>query len=320
MNTLRWVLLILGALILFAIYWYDKKRRPAAHRRLLDDAEAAVEADEFRAVRERREPRFDALQAAGGTKPAASPEPETVTIKKAPKPEAAEGKSVRPEPKLEPKLEPNPEPPQFELKPAPPQAEPEKSEETPPSSQTVRKEAFKGLDSNPGATTLKPERTAPPKPAPRIEPKTKPSEDKLVVLYVVSSASSEITGEAMTKAFAETDLQYGEMKIFERTVKYSGKDEVLFRVANMVKPGTFELSRLREYRLKGLTLFMQLPGPVEGLKAFNTMLFCAQSLADKLGGEVLDSRREPLDSPSIEKLRGEIQLYSLQRRQAGFEH
>jgi cell division protein ZipA len=150
-------------------------------------------------------------------------------------------------------------------------------------------------------------------------PAKPPPEDRLVVLHVKAHNGDAFAGEALAQAFAESELQYGEMQVFQRTVKFAGKDEVLFRVASMVKPGTFDLSRLRDQQTPGLALFMQLPGPMEGVKAFNTMLHCAQGLATRLGGDVLDQTREPLEQPIIDRMRGEIQLFGLQRRQAGLD-
>ena len=56
---------------------------------------------------------------------------------------------------------------------------------------------------------------------------------------------------------------------------------------------------------------MRLPGPMEGLKAFNTMLDCAQTMASKLDAKVLDESRSVLTQQSIDHLREEIQLFSL---------
>jgi cell division protein ZipA len=60
-----------------------------------------------------------------------------------------------------------------------------------------------------------------------------------------------------------------------------------------------------------LALFMQLPGPLEGLKAFNAMVDCAQRLALELDAELQDATHSALTNQTIDHMREEIQLFSL---------
>lgn len=279
MNTLRWMLLILGAVLLFAIYWFDRKRRPPVHHRLLDD----IEDSDGRVDEEAGRDNEDQYSLP---------------------PADSSGLATRVEPSFGSRAPGNPGGMEFP-EPTPPPA---------PQHKPIKPRPVEP----PIVTTRAPEKPASHQPA-SASPAAKASsgDERLVVLYVVPAASSEFTGEGLAEAFAQAELQYGEKQVFQRTVKLGGKDEILFLVTNMLKPGIFDLSRLRELRCRGLSLFMQLPGPIDALKAFNTMLHCAQVLAGKLGGEVLDASREPLDQIGIERLRGDIQLFGLKLRQAG---
>jgi cell division protein ZipA len=149
---------------------------------------------------------------------------------------------------------------------------------------------------------------------PRIKPKPaeRPSSsDKIVSLYVVARRAAMFRGEAIRAAAEREDLEYGDMQIFNRVVERNGRRQIVFSMANAVKPGTFDLDHLRTLSTPGLVLFLQLPGPLESLKAFNAMLDCAQRLADELDGELRDETRSVLSNQTIDHMREEIQLYSL---------
>jgi len=159
-------------------------------------------------------------------------------------------------------------------------------------------------------------------PAPKSKPKVKSVEikaadrsstadDKIISLYVVARPLMALRGEAILKAAEDVDLDYGEMQIFNRVVERSGRRQIVFRMANAVKPGTFDLDNLWNLTTPGLVLFMQLPGPLEGLKAFNSMLDCAKKLAVELNAELRDETRSVLSNQTIDHMREEIQLYSL---------
>lgn len=111
---------------------------------------------------------------------------------------------------------------------------------------------------------------------------------QVIVMYVVASSSQPFTGRAVLKAFHAHKLLFGDQDIFHRFAKYGTERETVFSVANMFKPGTLIQKDLIHGEVKGLSLFMQVPGPREPLVAFNEMLHCAQHLATTLNGELRD--------------------------------
>ncbi|MGH8503789.1 MAG: cell division protein ZipA [Gammaproteobacteria bacterium] len=135
--------------------------------------------------------------------------------------------------------------------------------------------------------------------------------DKIISLYVVARRPAVFRGDAIAQAAEMLNLEYGEMQIYNRMVERGGRRLVVFSMANAVQPGTFDVDNLRSLTTPGLALFMQLPGPLEGLKAFNAMLDCAQQLSAELDGELLDETRSVLSTQTVDHLREEIQLHSL---------
>ncbi len=135
--------------------------------------------------------------------------------------------------------------------------------------------------------------------------------DKIITLYLVARRPGGLRGEAIYSAVEHAGLQYGEMQIFNKVIERNGQRLLVFSLANAVQPGTFNLHELRHFTTPGLALFMQLPGPMEGLKAFNLMLDCAQRLASDLDAELRDETRSVLSNQMIDHIREEVQLFSL---------
>jgi cell division protein ZipA len=161
-----------------------------------------------------------------------------------------------------------------------------------------------------------------PVPAPRLErslkrlkPRTvdRPAAptDKIVSLYVVARRPATFRGESIRRAAEGVNLEYGDMQIFSRIIERNGRRLILFSLANAVKPGTFDEDAMQDLTTPALAIFMQLPGPLEGLKAFNAMLDCAQRLAVELDAELQDETHSALSNQTIDHMREEIQLFSL---------
>jgi cell division protein ZipA len=77
-------------------------------------------------------------------------------------------------------------------------------------------------------------------------------------------------------------------------------------VANLVKPGNFDMARIASLQTPGLSFFMALPGPVSALDAWDAMLPTAQRLAELLDGLVLDEERNALGRQRIAHMRDEL--------------
>jgi cell division protein ZipA len=109
-------------------------------------------------------------------------------------------------------------------------------------------------------------------------------------------------------------LKYGRFKIFHKLA--AGKDSTtspVFSVASITEPGSFDLANIGEQTIPGLTLFMVLPGAVEGRLAFESMLDLARAAADQFDGEVLDDSGITLSIQRAGYIRDEIIDYERKR-------
>ncbi|MEO8811165.1 MAG: cell division protein ZipA [Rhodanobacter sp.] len=130
--------------------------------------------------------------------------------------------------------------------------------------------------------------------------------ERIVTLFVVGREGGHFNGSDLVVAAEKAGLEFGDMGIYHRLV--DGKRELgpIFSVANMLKPGNFDLSRLSTLQTPGVSFFMTLPAPLPALDAWDAMLPTAQRLAELLDGQVLDEERNALGRQGIAHIRDQL--------------
>ena len=124
-----------------------------------------------------------------------------------------------------------------------------------------------------------------------------PSE--VLILYVLLPEGREIKGQDLLPLLLTLGFKFGEMDIFHRHQDSTGAGEVLFSLANMFNPGTFDVDQMEKISTRGISLFMTLPGPGEPLQNFNLMNNAAKKIAEEFGGQVLDGQRSVLTVQTV---------------------
>jgi cell division protein ZipA len=133
--------------------------------------------------------------------------------------------------------------------------------------------------------------------------------ERIVTLYVAARAGDKLAGSDVVVAAEKAGLEFGDMGIFHRLVIGKKVDGPVFSMANMVKPGNFDMSQLDSVQTPGVTLFMTLPGPLPALDAWEMLLPTAQRLAELLDAQVLDEDRNALGRQRIAHLRDELRAW-----------
>ncbi len=139
---------------------------------------------------------------------------------------------------------------------------------------------------------------------------------RIVTLFVAARDDALIDGAAIVIAAEKAGLTYGHMGIFHRLVDGRPEAEPVFSVANLVKPGHFDLRNVHDIETPGLTFFMTLPGPVPALDAWETMLPTAQRMAELLDAVVLDEQRNALGRQRIAHIRDELRGFDREQEKA----
>ncbi len=186
----------------------------------------------------------------------------------------------------------------------------------PPAAQARRPEPAappKAARSVPPAPAAEPEesvRSAPAEepaaPARDGAPRPPTQDEKIVALFVVAPRGQRFRGPAVTRALTDAGLQFGAMDIYHRYPRQDSAAEPVFSVANLVDPGTLDPAAMDDFVTPGLSLFMRLPGPMAGVQALDDLVATARRLADNLDGELRDQTRSVLSRQTIEALREEV--------------
>jgi cell division protein ZipA len=130
--------------------------------------------------------------------------------------------------------------------------------------------------------------------------------EEVLVINVVSRDPDGFKGPALLQNILESGLRFGKMDIFHRHESMAGNGEVLFSMANGVKPGTFDLDDIDLFSTRAVSFFLGLPGPRHPKQAFDVMVAAARKLSSELNGELKDDQRSVLTAQTIEHYRQRI--------------
>ncbi|MCW3147893.1 cell division protein ZipA [Stutzerimonas stutzeri] len=137
--------------------------------------------------------------------------------------------------------------------------------------------------------------------------------EEVLVINVLARDPQGFRGPALLQNILESGLRFGEMDIFHRHESMAGNGEVLFSMANAVKPGTFDLDDIDHFTTPAVSFFLGLPGPRHPKQAFDVMVAAARKLSQELNGELKDDQRSVLTAQTIEHYRQRI--VEFERRQ-----
>lgn len=170
------------------------------------------------------------------------------------------------------------------------------------------------------ATVAEPVRSEPP--AKKREPQPAPATDapkapdEVLIINVMARRGEVFAGPELLEAMVSNGLRYGDMDIFHRHESEDGRGKILFSAANMVVPGTFDLSAMEDFTSPGISMFLSLPIASDSLAAYNLMADTAHGIAEALGGEMKDENRSVMTRQTIEHGRQRVMEYERKRRLA----
>ena len=140
---------------------------------------------------------------------------------------------------------------------------------------------------------------------PKTPESTPAQAQKIVTLRVVARNHGSFAGDELVLSLRGIGMRHGKFGIFHR-IEGNDENKVIFSAASLVEPGSFDIANIKDQKIPGISLFMVLPGPIEGAKGFDLMMAAARALAQSLDAELLDETGSTLSIQRERYLREEI--------------
>lgn len=134
-----------------------------------------------------------------------------------------------------------------------------------------------------------------------------------MVINVRASDDNPISGAALLPMLLTLGFKFGDQDIFHRHTSADGNGPVLFSLANMFKPGVFDIDNLETFTTVGVSLFMILPVDGDTHQVFNMMHNAARKIADEFGAQILDGRRSVLTKQGLQQYFEKIRDFERRR-------
>lgn len=147
-------------------------------------------------------------------------------------------------------------------------------------------------------------------------PKDEGLEQDVLVIHLMANKGERIAGQALLDAVLETGFRFGGKKFFDRHINSDGSGEVLFSLANLLNPGTFDLNTMAEMETPGVTLFMLLGELEDPVAAFDMMIIAVDGLVARLNLNVMDESRSSMTKQTIDHYRQRASSVSVRRDQS----
>jgi cell division protein ZipA len=112
----------------------------------------------------------------------------------------------------------------------------------------------------------------------------KTSPDRIITLRLIPRGE-ELSAERAVGALGGAGLKHGRYGIFHRD---GINGEPAFSVASLTEPGTFDLAKLGDGTIAGLSFFIVLPGTGDPVTRFDAMVETARALTVELEADLHD--------------------------------
>ena len=143
---------------------------------------------------------------------------------------------------------------------------------------------------------------------------------EIVVINVMARDGYTFSGDDLLQVLINAGLKFGEMNIFHKRLGNDNKSLLVFSVANILNPGTFDLNNLESFSTLGISLFLALPTAINNMDAFEQMLAVAQQVGSTLDGELKDDHRNVMTAQTIQHYRQRISDFELRQLKAAGGH
>jgi cell division protein ZipA len=129
--------------------------------------------------------------------------------------------------------------------------------------------------------------------------------EKIITVFLHAKDGQQFDWHLIQSAAEEVGLELGEDSLYYRFKGFGENKELLFMVANMLKPGIFQ----PDMRTTGLVLIMTLPGVLPALDMWDTLFPVGERFAQILGGKLTDENHHIFSRQRIAAMRDEMREF-----------
>jgi cell division protein ZipA len=311
MSELRWALLILGAVFILALVFWERRRPRQASGPFERSSlrESALES----APRQVREPPLT-LPEIRARDPIAARELPVVAARDEPGVPVPGAPAAVAEAAARWDAEETLEPPAAEAEEAAEPEDPEPWNSNPPDQSAVaaptppyaREETLEEADGAEAAhvdALAREELPELPPAAPMVVDWPAENERRILALRLVAPQLERFAGRSLRQALAAEGFLLGQFAIFH---KPDDEHRAVLSAASLTRPGTFDMETMDSQHYGGLSLFAVLPGPKPPRQAFDELVFAARNLNERLHGVLQDEQGTPLTPARIAQLRDQL--------------
>ena len=124
--------------------------------------------------------------------------------------------------------------------------------------------------------------------------------EHVLLIHLKADDHKPYEGDTLLQLLLACDLRFGDLGFFHRHEQSGGRGPIQFSVANLLKPGVFDIDSMSSLQTAGVVFFMRVPGPKDLLTAYDAMLETARAVVQHLGGTLLDHSHSVLTKQAIE--------------------
>jgi cell division protein ZipA len=126
---------------------------------------------------------------------------------------------------------------------------------------------------------------------------------KTIMFFLAAQGQNIFAGYELLQTLLTCGLRFGDGGLFHRHQHASGQGPVLFSLAAATNTGVFDLQNMGAMSMKGLCMFMELSHNVTiDQERFELFVHTAKQLSSELHAQLLDEKRTPVTSETIQKL------------------
>lgn len=147
-----------------------------------------------------------------------------------------------------------------------------------------------------------------------------PGDEVVLVFHIMAGKDKQFSGDKLKQAAEQAGFQFGEMQIFHfYGQQLAAEGDAICSMANILEPGYFDPDSLDSFISPGVTLFMQLPGPLEARQTFELTLGKAQEITGLLGGELCDEAHNVLTEQTISHMKEQVESFRFKQQVAAIK-